>query len=228
MDTLHVFAIDRLRMLTDGEGVTTLVCSYGCPLRCAYCLNPASWDGSPRNDKVLTVEELYNELRIDDLYFLSTGGGVMFGGGEPLINADFIAQFIEKYEDTGWKFYMETSLAVPWEQLLKVADRIDGFFVDSKDMNKARYEKYTLGDYELFFSNLMKLKDRVGQDKIIVRVPEIPDFHHGKTEADENEAILRKYGFEHIDRFKYILPEKRKKISTAAMDNKNRLFAEGK
>ncbi|MBM6720445.1 hypothetical protein H6B13_12530 [Bacteroides gallinaceum] len=35
----HIFAIDCLRMGTDGHGITTLVCLMGCPLRCAYCLN---------------------------------------------------------------------------------------------------------------------------------------------------------------------------------------------
>ncbi len=29
----HIFAIDRLRMGTDGHGITTLVCFMGCPLR---------------------------------------------------------------------------------------------------------------------------------------------------------------------------------------------------
>ena len=31
-DTLPVFAIQRLRMETDGEGITTLVGVHGCPV----------------------------------------------------------------------------------------------------------------------------------------------------------------------------------------------------
>lgn len=30
----------------------------------------------------LNPQELYEEVRIDNLYFLATGGGITFGGGE--------------------------------------------------------------------------------------------------------------------------------------------------
>lgn len=36
---VNILAIDRLRMGMDGEGVTTLVALYGCPLKCKYCIN---------------------------------------------------------------------------------------------------------------------------------------------------------------------------------------------
>ena len=36
---------DRLRMATDGAGVTALVGAYGCPLQCKLCINPQTWQG---------------------------------------------------------------------------------------------------------------------------------------------------------------------------------------
>ena len=42
---------DRLRMATDGAGVTALVGAFGCPLQCKLCINPQTWherkDGKP-------------------------------------------------------------------------------------------------------------------------------------------------------------------------------------
>lgn len=35
-----IMGVERLRINSDGDGVTTLVGFYGCPLRCRYCLNP--------------------------------------------------------------------------------------------------------------------------------------------------------------------------------------------
>ena len=37
-----IFAVSRLRMGTDGSGITVLVTFMGggCPLNCKYCLNP--------------------------------------------------------------------------------------------------------------------------------------------------------------------------------------------
>ena len=42
MNRAPLIGISRLRMGTDGHGVTTLVAFHGCPLRCKYCLNPQS------------------------------------------------------------------------------------------------------------------------------------------------------------------------------------------
>ena len=49
---------------------------------------------------------------------------------------------------------METSLNVPLDNLKDVLGLIDHFIVDTKDMNKERYELYTKGDYDRFFNNL--------------------------------------------------------------------------
>ena len=93
MKTINLFSISRLRTYTDSEGVSTLVACTGCTLRCAYCINPTSWDKSikPHN---LNIDELYDNVKRDNLYFLATGGGIVFGGGEPLIYSDFIKEFI--------------------------------------------------------------------------------------------------------------------------------------
>ena len=88
----RLLAVSRHRMATDGEGVTTLVAFHGCPLDCKYCLNPDCKHGAERFRDV-TPEALLDEVMIDNIYFLATGGGVTFGGGEPLIFAHFIEEF---------------------------------------------------------------------------------------------------------------------------------------
>lgn len=217
---LNVLGISRIRTDTDGEGVTTLVVSMGCPLRCAYCINPATWDGSYDKFVPMTADELFNRLKIDNIYFLATGGGIVFGGGEPLLNVDFLEHFFKKYKKTGWKFSLETSLSVPRENLERIYKNIDLFFVDSKDMNKERYELYTKGNYDLFLSNLLFLKEHVEPEKIIVRVPKIYEFHKG-NEAEENIQALKDLGIENINVFEYIDPERQKEISDAAKNNRD-------
>ena len=85
-------AVSRLRMDTDGEGITTLVCGWGCPLRCRYCINRFTWSETTEIRR-LTPEELYNQVKQDSLYFEATGGGITFGGGEPLLYAEFFPEF---------------------------------------------------------------------------------------------------------------------------------------
>ena len=219
MKTTSILNISRLRTYTDGDGISTLIGFTGCPLRCAYCLNPYSWDGSVK-PKEYTIDELYFKVKKDNIYFLSTGGGLVFGGGEPLLHHDFIKEFIEKYKSTGWKFTLETSLSTKQEYIEDIIDYIDFFIVDTKDMDKRRYELYTKGNYDLFLSNLKFLKDTVGSNKIKVRVPLIPKLN-SKSDVKSNCQILKKMGFNYIDVFNYIDIEDFKDISPIALKNKH-------
>ena len=127
-----IIGISRHRLTTDGEGVTTLVAFSGCPLRCKYCLNKASWDQA--NGRDYTPETLFEEVKIDQLYFLATRGGVTFGGGEPLLQVEFIKEF-RGLCGNQWQILAETSLNVPLEHLQALDPILDGYIVDIKDMN---------------------------------------------------------------------------------------------
>ena len=219
MIKINIFGISRLRTYSDGDGISTLVASIGCPLRCGYCLNPNSWDGS-KDSFTMTVDELYEELKRDHIYFLATNGGIVFGGGEPLLYHQFIKEFIEKYKETKWKFLLETSLSTPLETLKNIIDDIDYFIVDTKDMDKERYELYTNGDYDLFLNNLIYLKEHVSEDKIRVRVPIIKELHKS-NEAELNREKLKDMGFNNIEVFNYIDEiENHKTISDKALKNR--------
>ncbi len=195
---------DRLRMETDGEGVTTLVCAQGCPLRCAYCINPESSckRGKPRH--IFTPESLWKLLKIDSLYFLATGGGVTFGGGEPLLYVDFMKAFAALAE--GWKIYAETSLAVSRRQVELAATFVDHFIVDIKDTNPAIYEAYTGRPNVQVLNNLEWLASTVGSEKITVRLPLIPCYNTD-GDRDASEGLLRRMGITRFDRFDYQIRE---------------------
>ena len=98
-----LIGICRHRLATDGQGVTTLVAFHGCPLRCKYCLNAQCL----RADGVwcwMEMTEILDEVTVDDLYYKATGGGVVFGGGEPLLRSDEIVDFCQK-RPMEWKIY---------------------------------------------------------------------------------------------------------------------------
>lgn len=195
-----LLSISRHRFASDGEGITTLAAAAGCPLSCAWCLNGAVLkNGVP---KPVTPRELYQRVRIDDLYFRATGGGVTFGGGEPLLYAGFIRAFRDVCGG-GWRLTAETSLAVPWEQAAAAAEALDDFIIDCKDMDAERYRRYTGGDVSLMRGNLQKLLRSVGPERLHVRVPLIPD-HNTADDQAESVRILRKMGIAHIETFTYI------------------------
>ena len=190
----------RLRMQTDGKGVTTLVCFHGCPLRCRYCINPFSFAEDTKRES-LTPKQLYDRVKIDALYFLATGGGVTFGGGEPLLYGRFLQEF-RQICGQDWHLCAETSLNVPREQVELAAGCIDHFYVDCKDTNPDIYRRYTGRNNEKMLENLRFLLSLVGPERITVRLPLIPEYN---TEEDRQHSrdALQKMGIQKFDLFTY-------------------------
>ena len=200
--TAPLIAINRHRLTTDGEGVTTLVGFHGCPLHCQYCLNAQCLQA----DGVwcrLTPGELYSEVEIDDLYFMATGGGICFGGGEPLLRSDFIKAFAE-IMNPEWKLTIETSLNVPLENVKAIASLVQMWYVDIKDMNPDIYKAYGCKENKQVISNLQWLAANGYADKVIIRLPLIPEYNTDE-DRQRSQQQLEKMGFTNFDKFNYIV-----------------------
>ena len=195
-----LLSLSRLRMGTDGQGVTTLVAGAGCPLRCRWCINARLLREAPAEP--VTAEELIERLRVDDLYFRATNGGVCFGGGEALLHAAFLHRFRELCPEA-WRISAETSLAVPEDLLRESLGAVDLYIVDCKDMNGDIYRRYTGGDAALMQRNLRLLLEEVGPERVHVRVPLIPEYN---TPADQAASVrlLRELGVTIIETFAYV------------------------
>lgn len=188
------------RLRRDGKGVTTLAAFHSCSLHCKYCLNPACLDNK-RAFPQYTPQQLYDKISIDNLYFLATGSGVCFGGGEPLLHADFICRF-RKICNPGWNITIETALNVPLENLRAAAEVSDAFIVDIKDTDDTIYQAYTGRSNRQVLSNLEWLLQNAGAERVMVRVPLIPDFN---TEEDRQRSVeqLQSMGVKQLDLFTY-------------------------
>ena len=201
MDVVRVIGISRHRLTTDGEGVTTLVAFNGCPLRCKYCINKVCWDS--QKGKEYTPERLFEEVKLDQLYFLATHGGVTFGGGEPLLQVEFIKQFRMLCGEQ-WQLVAETSLNVPSENVEALDPILNGYIVDIKDMNSEIYEAYTGKSNVLAIQNLKWLLQRGDPSRILVRVPHIPDFNADDDVLRSKDALAA-MGVARFDEFNYII-----------------------
>ena len=203
MQKAPLIAISRHRLAVDGEGVTTLVAFHGCTLHCRYCLNRQCLqpDGLWRE---MSTGELLEAVRIDNLYYLATGGGITFGGGEPCLRSQFIEEFCQM-ADSQWKINIETCLNVGHEHVERLLPVVDKWIVDIKDTDNEVYKSYTGKSNQQALDNLRWLMSHDGMaEKVRVRLPLIPEYNT-RGHVNRSRAMLSEMGVIQFDEFNYII-----------------------
>lgn len=201
-----ILAIARHRLEVDGQGVTTLVGFHGCTLRCKYCINAQCLQPNGIH-RIITPKELLDEVKIDNLYFIATGGGITFGGGEPALRSEFIEEFCQLAPQE-WNITMETALNVGRHHLERLLPYIHQYIIDIKDINPKIYERYTGMDNQRVIDNLKWLLGNEGlAQRIIVKLPLIKGYN---TQEDVNKSrkYLTSLGITHFNELTYLCNQK--------------------
>lgn len=204
--TAPIIGIVRHSINVDGEGVCTLVAFHSCTLKCKYCLNPQSLTEVEKYKKI-TPEALLEKVKVDDLYFQATNGGITFGGGEPMLRAEFIEEF-EQICPSNWRISIETALNVEQSSVQRLLGVIDHYYIDIKDINSSIYESYTGKSNHQVIENLKLLVQHGLADKITIRVPLIPGFNTA-DDQEKSIAYLKELGFKNFNRFTYLTDTER-------------------
>lgn len=207
-----IFAISRLRFATDGPGITTLVTFMGCPLKCKYCINKMCHKPIYEEDKkavskgvmMLTPQELYEKVKLDNIYFQTSGGGICFGGGEPTLYPEFIEEF-KKLCYNKWKITLETCGRCSYKTYKRLSLVVDYWIVDIKSMNVDIYKKYTKRESrvekQLYYLHKL-IKDK---NNVTIKVPYIPYFNEHENLDIDIEYIKKNFGFNNVQKTKYII-----------------------
>lgn len=90
----------------DGPGVRFVVFLQGCPLRCAYCHNPDTWETGA--GERATAEQVADKIRRFRPY-LKPPGGVTVSGGEPLLQWEFVRELFALLRHAGISTALDTS-----------------------------------------------------------------------------------------------------------------------
>lgn len=140
----------------DGPGVRCVVFMQGCPLRCACCHNPDTWDFSGGEE--FEADELVKKIARFKSYIKN--GGVTVSGGEPLMQAEFVTELFRKLKTLGIHTALDTSGCV-WndsvDELLKYTDLV---LLDYKYADADSYLKYTKCRQSSVDTFLEKLEER--------------------------------------------------------------------
>jgi pyruvate formate lyase activating enzyme len=178
-----------IRELTvhDGPGIRTTVFLKGCPLRCAWCHNPEGLSLKPQIMCGATGERLvgksYTSAELATILnrqapLLHKSGGITFSGGEPLMQAVYVAETIRLLKKL--HVTLDTSGCATEQDFLMVARVSDLVLFDLKLMSADAHRRWTGLDNELILQNLSALAAL--ETPFVIRVPLVP----GVTDTNEN------------------------------------------
>ena len=122
MKTGRIHSIESFGTV-DGLGVRLVVFFKGCPMRCAYCHNPDTWDMNGGEEK--TVEDIMAEYEKKKSFY--KGGGITATGGEPMVQIDFLTDLFAEAHRRGIHTCLDTSGTMfqpDNEEYLKKVDRL--------------------------------------------------------------------------------------------------------
>ncbi|MDL2298560.1 glycyl-radical enzyme activating protein [Synergistaceae bacterium OttesenSCG-928-D05] len=134
----------------------------------------------------MTVDELMEELRRDEIFFRD-GGGVTFSGGEPLMQPGFVLEALDMCGQEGYHRAVDTSGFVSAQVILDAVKVTDLFLYDLKHMDPAAHKLYTGVDNAIILENLALIADAGAL--INIRFPFMP----GLNTDDENVHALGKF-----------------------------------
>lgn len=183
----------------DGPGIRTIVFLKGCLLRCRWCCNPESQSYEiqtiVKNGKKeiigrdVTVEEIFDVIKRDRIFYRRSGGGVTLSGGETLCQADFALALLRTCKEHGINTAIETTLCVPFDMIEPLVPYIDTFLVDIKHMNSSKHEEFTTMKNELILQNARRVSAIA--KRFVVRVPVIPGFNDTEAEIEEIASFAK-------------------------------------
>ncbi len=127
----------------DGPGVRYVVFFQGCPMRCAYCHNPDTWDMEEGTE--ISSEEILENYEKNKVFYRN--GGITATGGEPLMQLDFLIDLFSKAKKKRIHTCMDTSGILfdetKKEKFQELAAVTDLVMLDIKHMQDAEHRKLT-------------------------------------------------------------------------------------
>ena len=172
----------------DGPGVRSVIFMQGCPLRCACCHNPDTWDFAGGEET--NVDALVNKVLRYKTYY-GNNGGITVSGGEPLVQADFLIDLFKKLKSYGIHTAIDTSGCVLNDEVKKLLEYTDIVLLDFKYTNEEDYFKHTkmhMSQARDFLAYLQENNKRTWLRYVV-----IPNLNDGKESLSKLFDLKNQY-----------------------------------
>lgn len=183
--------------LQSGEHIERYLCR-----KCACCVSACPSLALEEIGRYYPLEQLLEIVMRDEEYYRSSGGGVTFSGGEPLIHVDYVGEAARMLHDRGISTAIQTCGFFDYDSFReKVLPYISDIYFDIKLMDSKLHMQYTGADNFVILENFKRIICEP-DIHIVPRTPKIP----GITDTPDNLASIRDFLLENGIKEHVLLP----------------------
>ncbi len=157
-------------------------------IACGDCTKRCYANAKKIVGKQYTIHDLMEKVNKDRIFYQNSGGGVTVGGGEPLLQAAFVAEFLRECQRVNIHTAIETCGYCNWQSAEPVFTHTDQIFYDLKLFDSKRHKTFTGAGNELILENAVKVS-RLGKETVF-RVPLIKGINDDEQNLEATAAFV--------------------------------------
>lgn len=159
-------------------------------INCGACVDVCLYKAREMKGKMMTVEEVFEQLLSDRMFFETSGGGVTASGGEPLCVSGFVSALFEKCKSEGIHTAIETCGYGTKKAVEEVMEYTDLVLYDLKAMDSCVHRKLTGVDNQKILENCIYIK-RVLKKNMVIRIPVIPGLNDSRENLMDTALFIK-------------------------------------
>ncbi|MFX1338288.1 MAG: glycyl-radical enzyme activating protein [Promethearchaeota archaeon] len=162
---------------------------------CAKCVDACPNDVMQLVGKFISVNEIIEIAERDKPFYDTSGGGITISGGEPTMQLRFLLALLKNFKEKGIHTAIETCGFFNENIIDELVELVDLFLFDIKHLDPNEHKKYTDVSNEKILNNFAKIHSKVGNNRIIARIPIIPGVNTDLKTIEEIANFLKKINY---------------------------------
>lgn len=152
-------------------------------IECGLCAEVCPTRAMELSGQQYTTDQLMVEIQKELPFIEGSGGGVTFGGGEPLMHLEHLMPLLERCGKEGIHRTVDTTLYVSPEAVEQVAQQCELFLIDIKQMNNTLHRLMCGVSNKRILDNLRLISHL--QKEYYIRIPLIDGFNSDDDKINE-------------------------------------------